>query len=165
MTSIQKPEGVSGLSLRAARADDAEFLFELYCDTRREEMAPWGWSAEQARSFLSFQFKAQQSHYEAGYEGADHKIILIEGREAGRILVLKTTAEFCLVDIALMSEHRGKGVGAALIRDLLDEAGRAGLPVTLYVLKGNPAARLYERLGFRFVKDTGAHLKMERRLR
>ena len=52
-----------------------------------------------------------------------------------------------------------RGIGAALIRSLLDEASVAGKRVHLDVLRANPARRLYERLGFRVVaEDTHSYL-------
>jgi GNAT superfamily N-acetyltransferase len=51
-------------------------------------------------------------------------------------------------------EVRRRGVGAALIRAVIDWARRGGAPsIALWVANGNdPARRLYERLGF---VDTG----------
>ena len=43
---------------------------------------------------------------------------------------------------------QGRGIGAAVLRRLLAEADAAGRAVRLGVLKGSPAARLYERHGF-----------------
>ena len=42
----------------------------------------------------------------------------------------------------------------ALDAQLLDEAAESGMPVTLSVLKGNPARHLYERLGFRIHEES-----------
>jgi len=53
-----------------------------------------------------------------------------------------------LVDVALLAEHRGRGVGGALMGALLAEAQAACRAVRLHVSRTNPAARLYERLGF-----------------
>jgi ribosomal protein S18 acetylase RimI-like enzyme len=149
------------VTLREARADDEAFLYELYASTRAEEMAAWGLSGAQQEMLLNMQFKAQQAHYEAGYADAEHKIILVEGVPAGRIMVLRLEKEITLVDISLLTEHRRAGIGTYLINALLDEARVAGLPVTLHVYKGNPAIRLYDRLGFTVIADAGAYLKME----
>ena len=35
------------VSLRPVEADDHPFLYELYCSTRQEELAAWGWDAAQ----------------------------------------------------------------------------------------------------------------------
>lgn len=51
--------------------------------------------------------------------------------------------------VAVLPEFRGKGVGTRLIRALLDELRQSGCPaVSLSVDLTNPAARLYERMGF-----------------
>ena len=58
-------------------------------------------------------------------------------------------ATFLLLDnIALAPELRNQGIGTIVIRDVLDIAKRRAIPVRLNVLKVNPAAKLYERLGF-----------------
>jgi GNAT superfamily N-acetyltransferase len=66
-----------------------------------------------------------------------------------------------IVDIALLPEFRGVGIGGALFRDLLAEAAETGRQVTIHVDKFNPALRLYQRLGFQIVQDAGADWRME----
>ena len=66
----------------------------------------------------------------------------------------------CRIDIALLPAHRGQGLGAALLRDLIDEAAAAGKTVSLHVEKSNPAMRLYGRLGFKSEEDNGVHERM-----
>ena len=67
------------------------------------------------------------------------------------------------MDIALLPEHRGNGVGSSLLRDLLAEADADGKRVTIHVERLNPALRLYERLGFSVAEDKGVYLLLERR--
>jgi ribosomal protein S18 acetylase RimI-like enzyme len=53
------------------------------------------------------------------------------------------------VTVALMPPYRGQGIGTALLRQLLADAGAAGYPaLSLSVQAQNPARRLYERLRF-----------------
>ncbi len=148
-------------ALRPAGIDDEAFLFDLYCSTREEEISAWGWDESQKQAFLSLQFRGQQQHYLMAYEGADHHIIMIDNQAAGRLMALRMETEIRLVDISLLSGHRGKGIGARLIRDLQREASEAGKPVRLHVERFNRAARLYERLGFRVIEDRGTHFFME----
>ena len=49
---------------------------------------------------------------------------------------------------SLLPEARGRGIGARLIRRLMEECAAAGRRLTLQVLVTNPAKRLYQRLGF-----------------
>jgi GNAT superfamily N-acetyltransferase len=52
-----------------------------------------------------------------------------------------------------MPHARNRGLGSALLRDLVDEAAAAGKPMTIYVEKFNPAMRLYQWLGFVAFED------------
>lgn len=149
------------VTLRLATPKDEQFLYELYCSTRAEEMAAWGLDQAQQKVFLELQFKARQRHYDIAFSGAEHKIILCDDRPIGRILVYRSEHEIRLVDIALLTEHRSKGVGASLIEALLEESRTTGKSVTLHVDKISRAARLYERLGFSVTGDTGGSFKME----
>jgi ribosomal protein S18 acetylase RimI-like enzyme len=53
-----------------------------------------------------------------------------------------------LLDISLMPEHRGQGIGGELIRALIKDCGAVGAVLQLQVVNTNPAQRLYTRLGF-----------------
>jgi ribosomal protein S18 acetylase RimI-like enzyme len=56
--------------------------------------------------------------------------------------------------IAVQPDHRGRGLGGRLLRELLDSAdGRFGA-VSLSVRAENPALRLYERTGFRVAVES-----------
>ena len=160
---IRAQEPAVSFALRPACADDEAFLFELYCSTRNEEIAAWGLDSSEQEILLRMQFNAQRQHYESAYESLDHSIILVGNQPTGRIMVFRSEEEFVIVDIALLRDARGMGIGAALITELLGEAERAGKPVGLHVAKDNRARRLYERLGFEIREDTGMYFKMELR--
>ena len=150
---------MTDLAMRPAQAADEDFLFELYRGTRAEEMAAWGWDEAQQQIFLSMQFKGQSAHY-AQYSNIDHRIILDGDRSIGRIFLSWLEGVMILVDIALLPEYRGRGIGGALIKELLGEAERTGKTVQLHVLKSNRAQNLYRRFGFEVVEDAGSHWKM-----
>ena len=149
------------LSLRSATPDDEEFLCELYSSSRREELASWGWDAAQRDAFLTLQFNAQQAHFRSRFPGADHSIIVIDGKAMGRMVVVRMEQEIRLADIALLPECRSAGIGTSLISDLHVEGKATGKPIRLHVSKTNRAQGLYTRLGFAKVGDTGTHFLME----
>jgi GNAT superfamily N-acetyltransferase len=144
------------LSLRPPTDEDAPFLFALYASTREEELAAWGWAPAQRDAFLRMQWRAQQQAYAARFPGAEHHLVLKDEQRAGRLLVARGAEAWWLVDVALLPEHRGAGVGTRLLRGVLEDAAKAGQPVRLSVLRGNPARRLYARLGFREVPGADA---------
>ena len=54
------------------------------------------------------------------------------------------------LSVWVAEDHRGAGIGRALISTAVEVARSQGIPgVSLSVEAGNPARRLYERLGFR----------------
>ena len=150
------------ISLRPAGPADEPLLYELYRGSRAEEVAAFGWDEAQQDAFLRMQFNARQRQYGFQYADANDGIIMLDGRDIGRLLVLRGEREIRLVDIALLPEHRNAGIGTGLVRGLIEEAARAAKPVTLHVERANPAAGLYERLGFVKVRETGAHFFMEK---
>jgi ribosomal protein S18 acetylase RimI-like enzyme len=150
------------ISLRPFRPDDQEFLFELYASTRLHEIAGFGWPAAQQEMFLRMQFNAQYRSYEAAYGQAEHQIVEQDGKPVGRIMVLWEKDFALLVDIALVAEHRGRGVGSELLGELVQKCTHDGVPLRLQVLKTNPALKLYQRLGFAMTGEDQMYIQMER---
>lgn len=112
-------------------------------------MALTGWADDQIEAFLDSQFALQAAQYDAQFGDGDHSLIILRGQPIGRVWLHDTTERRLLVDIALLSEIQGQGVGTAVIRKAQAGARRLGLPMILHVLPFNVGARrLYERLGF-----------------
>lgn len=137
--------------LRPETDADLPFLRALYATTREDELALLPWSAEQKSAFVAMQFDAQHRHYRAQFPDASFEVVELAGTPIGRLYVDRRRDEVRLVDVALLPEHRGHGLGSALLEAIVAEADAAGLPVTLHVEPRNPAARLYARLGFAVV--------------
>jgi GNAT superfamily N-acetyltransferase len=151
----------SRLSFRPAEPGDDPFLCALYADTRKEELAVTGWEESQKAAFLKAQFEAQSSHYKTHYAEAEFKLILFDQQPIGRIIIYRSGQEIRLVDIALVREWRGRGVGSYLMKALMDEASAVGKPIRIHVEKFNPALNFYRRLGFVSIEDKGVYWFME----
>jgi GNAT superfamily N-acetyltransferase len=151
-----------GVTLRPVEPDDEEFLYRVYASTRQEELAQTNWSEPQKETFLRQQFEAQSHYYREYYPEATFDVILTDDQPAGRLYVARWPEEIRIVDIALLPEHRGMGIGAHLLNALISESEESGKTLSIHVERFNPALRLYERLGFREVEDKGVYLLMER---
>jgi ribosomal protein S18 acetylase RimI-like enzyme len=147
----------AGLTFRRVTDADLPFLARVYASTRADELAPLPWSEAQKDAFLRQQFSAQHSHYQQYYPKADWLVTVRDGEDVGRLYIERWTREHCIIDIAFLPEHRGKGFGGALMRDLMDEAASAGKWVQIHVEKFNPALHLYRRLGFVTEEDKGVY--------
>ena len=152
-------------TLRPVSSDDEAFLIEVYASTRAEEVAGLPWDANQRDSFMRMQFAAQQQDYQRRFPDSDHRLLLLDGRRAGRVYLARTENEIRILDIALAPEHRNKGIGTRIIKDLLTEASQSRKPVRVYVEQFNPALALFERLGFSRAEDIGTHFLLEWRER
>ena len=150
------------VELRPVEPGDEDFLYRVYASTRAEELAVVPWDETQKDVFLRSQFDAQDRWYREHYPRATYEVVSIDGEAAGRLYLHRGEAEIRIVDIALLPEHRGHGVGASLLRDILTEADAAGKRVTIHVERLNPALRIYERLGFSVAEDKGVYLLLER---
>ncbi|MGX5831541.1 GNAT family N-acetyltransferase [Mesorhizobium sp. 43Arga] len=147
----------AGLVFRASTEADLPFLSLLYASTRLEELAVTSWSEAQKAAFLDMQFQAQHAHYRKHYPEADWLVVRRAGQDVGRLYIERWPSQHRIIDIAFLPEHRRKGYGSALLRDLIGEAWLAGKSASIYVEKNNPARRLYVELGFKVVEDKGVY--------
>ena len=144
---------VAGLTFRRIAEADLPFLTRVYASTRTDELAVVAWSDAEKAAFVDMQFKAQHADYQMNYPKADWLVTMRGGEKIGRLYIDRRPTEHSIIDIAFLPEHRGKGLGEALLRDLMDEAAACRKPVMIYVEKFNPAMRLYHRLGFKAEED------------
>lgn len=151
---------VNSIKLRPATANDEPLVLEVYASTRLIELELIPWNENQKHTFIKMQFDARQKQYREYYPDGESSVILQQGEPIGTMLVARRDREIVLVDIALLPQHRNAGIGTQLVKALLEEAAVAGKIVRLRVLAGNPAVRMYERVGFRKTNDSGVYLEM-----
>lgn len=162
MIDDRSAAGCRTVVLRAARPDDESFLRSVYASTRADELALLSWTEAQTDAFLRMQFTAQETSYRRQWSGAAFQVIDVDDRPAGRLYVARCAGEIRVLDIALLPEYRGAGIGTRLLQDLQAEGEAAGRPVRLHVLVANDRARgLYRRLGFHMVGGDGVRLALE----
>lgn len=148
------------ISLRPAGPEDEPFLFRVYASVREDELSVTGWDEAQKLAFLRMQFQAQSTAYRGKFRSW-YDVIVVGDRDAGRLLVERGADEVRVADVGLLPEYRNRGIGGGLMRDVLGEAARDGLPVRLHVEQFNPAYRLYQRLGFTPIGQDGIYVHME----
>ena len=141
---------------------DYDFLAELYISTRWQEMQQAPWTDDQRREFLMQQFAAQTEHYRVHYPDASRQIIRVGDQPAGRLYLDDIDNEIRIVDIALLPQFRGHGIGNNILTDIINRADKKNRSVTIHVEKNNPALGLYQRLGFQQEKDVGVYWFMRR---
>jgi ribosomal protein S18 acetylase RimI-like enzyme len=155
------PDSAALVALRSVTQADRGFLLDVYRSTREEELSQVAWAEDQLQAFVSMQFDAQDADYRARNPLATFDVIELDGRPAGRLYVDRRPGDIRIVDISLLPEFRGLGVGARLIGLLKDEASASGCKLSIHVEIHNRAASLYDRLGFEVMAEQGIYRRME----
>ena len=136
-------------------AADEPFLRRLYITTRDD--------LGQHPELVDVQFRAQQAQYAADYGTAGHRIIELHGEPVGRLWLDRRPDEIVVVDMALVPDRRGGGIGGQLFAELRSEADAADLPLHLETLGTNRGAIAFaERQGFTVVADDGLFVALVR---
>ncbi len=152
---------MTALVVRPETAEDDAFLRRLTIEGRWAEFAPLPLADAHKRMLLEQQYEARRHHYRTYYIGADFSVIELDGVAVGRLCLLRGARDHNLVDIALLPEHCGKGLGGALLDTIIAEAAQLGRSVSLRVEHTNPARRLYESKGFRETERSEIDAVME----
>jgi GNAT superfamily N-acetyltransferase len=142
---------VPPFTLRPAQEADVPFLLRL----RETAMDPLHRAAGIFQTPAEMEERVR-SHWD------EARVIELDGRPIGLWKLWCQPEVWWILQVQLMPEQQGLGIGAALIRGLIAQAGSAGVELRLKVLKTNPARRLYERLGFVIVGDDEHGFEMRR---
>ena len=149
------------LNQRLVTAQDSDFLCELYCASRDDEVANSGMPPSMAKAFLQQQFALQQKHYYKVYDPSGFKVLEYQGKAVGRLYEYVNDKDIRLIDITLFREYRNLGIGRFLIAQLIQRAEQNHSRVSLHVHCCNPALRLYLQLGFKKVESKNGYFYME----
>ena len=133
--------------------DDLALTYEITKNAMRGYVEQtWGtWEEEE-----------QVHKHRQNYTPATHQIVLIKGEPAGLIAVEDEPDYLWLVKLYILQEHRGKGIGTELLKQVLDHAIHTNKGVRLRVLRVNTKAQaLYLRQGFVVTAETDQRLFMQ----
>jgi GNAT superfamily N-acetyltransferase len=150
---------VPGYRIRAAAAEDVEFLADVVVTATRAQ-------GRLSRDFDEAEWRARFAEWtteqiRGQVPGSATSVIEIGDERVGRLRVAYTADNIELCGIQLLPRAQRHGVGTAIIEDLKAQAAAASLPLDLGVEKDNPeAGRLYERLGFVQVSETEQELRL-----
>src|SRR5205807_709632 len=120
--------------------EDREWAYALKSEAYREIVE---------RQFGRWDETFQRESFRVKWNPSITNLILIGGVPVGMVAWEERTDELWLAGIELLRDWRGRGIGSAIIRDLLERARAERKRLRLQVLKENRRAQvLYRRLGF-----------------
>lgn len=149
------------LTTRPAQPADEAFLHRLYASTRDDLRMLVALDPASVDTLIGMQAQAQRAGYLATYPHAQYLLVERDGTPVGRLVVDEAAKSTRLVDISLLPEMRGQGLGTALLRRLQAVAAVRNVPLALSVARTNPrACKLYLACGFAVVAEDATRTEM-----
>lgn len=147
--------------MRPARLADEAFLRRLYVSTRDDLRLLVALDPTAVDTLIAMQRQAQRTGYLATYPHAQYLVVERDGAPVGRLVVDEGGKATRLVDISLLPEERGHGLGTTLLRRLQGAATARNVPLALSVARTNPrACKLYLACGFAVVAEDAMRTEM-----
>jgi GNAT superfamily N-acetyltransferase len=148
--------GMPAIALRPAQAADLAFCRRIEHETMRwiiDDLFGWD-EAKQVENFAR------------AWRAEEVRIITVGAadgrRDAGWLQTAPDDDAIFVKSIYLDRPFQRQGIGARVMRIVIDEAQQQSKAVTLGVVKINPARRLYGRLGFYVMEDDEYKFYMRR---
>jgi RimJ/RimL family protein N-acetyltransferase len=150
------------IALRTEQPADSDFLYSLFQSHALRALVALPVDAAMKESLVRMQFKSRTATYRARYRDARFAILEHHGKPIGRVVIDDSAEATCIVDLELIPESRGSGIGSALMIGLIAWVGARVGAVRCTVLSTNEASlRMCRRAGFVKVGDTPPHCELE----
>lgn len=135
------------ITFRQATNNDLPILDRIYNQNMQEYVAKnYSWDSN------LFKNKFNQNDY-----------LIIQGKQKiiGFLKIVAEKQHIYLGEIQIEKSYQNKGIGTKILQCIIDNNKLKYERIWLQVLKGNPAIKLYSRLGFKVFAETKAHYKMQ----
>ncbi|MHC1757678.1 MAG: GNAT family N-acetyltransferase [Methanosarcina sp.] len=138
-----------------ATKEDYNFIYNLN-KTNMEEyvIKTWGnWNEDFQRGFFSRCFQS-----------IEFQIIVVKDKNIGIVAFSRNETSIIIDEIQILPEYQSKGIGTLVFSDIIANAQKAKIEITLRVLKVNSMAqKFYNKLGFEKVGDTETHFLLSKK--
>jgi GNAT superfamily N-acetyltransferase len=140
------------LQRRLASPTDAQFGRNVHHQAYRDVVE---------RQFGTWNVAEQDAYFWEGWDAAAHEIVECDGVPVGYVSVEDRPDVIYLRELVLLPEFQNRGIGTALLRQVITHAQERGVPIQLQALHANRAADLYRRVGFHEIGRTATHILFE----
>ncbi|MEW4368813.1 GNAT family N-acetyltransferase [Paenibacillus kandeliae] len=139
--------------LQAATLDDAHWIAELRAIVLKEDLT---------RLERYDEVRVRQRFLNAFQPDYTQRIVMDAQLVGCVALRPDSDGGYVLEHFYIHPDQQGKGIGSAILTHILSQPELHGQSITLNVLQGSPARRLYERHGFRMVEQDEVDVWMQR---
>jgi ribosomal protein S18 acetylase RimI-like enzyme len=147
--AVDEKAASRAVRLRPAGPQDEPLLHGLFAEDKAAQLTAAGMAEALVHGLIEMQYRGRAMSYAVLYPQAQDLILLgADGAPAGRLLLDRNRERWRIVDLAVGAAQRGQGMGTQVLRLCQQQAAAVGARLELQVAAGNPARRLYVRLGF-----------------
>lgn len=160
--NICNNEQILSISLVPVQSRHDEFLLQVFKESRIDLAYINGISEEQKSMIILQQYKIEQEQLKQMYPNAKFNIVMMNEKTVGRLYIHNGEISDRILQIGLLEEYRGMGIGKMLVKLVIEDAMKRGKNVQLQVAWFNEAAyRFYEKLGFKIIENNGVAYEMQ----
>jgi len=141
ITIIPANETYREFSYQVKKAAEGKYITEMF-----------GWNENAERDFHTGDWQRHKPD-----------IILYDGKSIGTIATIENVGLIEIAQFFILPEYQNKGIGAHLLKSILDKADQLSKNAKLKILKNNPAKSLYVRYDFKIVHTDESFYYMERK--
>lgn len=108
------------------------------------------------------QFTIEQQQLIQMYPDAEFNIVMLKDEPLGRLYIYHGKTTDRILEIGLLEEYRGLGIGREILEAVIENALKKGKSVCLQVAWFNQGAYgFYEKLGFEVIENKGFAYEMK----
>lgn len=148
--------------MRASSYDDVRLALRIAEEHAEDALAGAPLPEELRATMITQQARAMLAGHASAAPRARFFFADFGDVPVARMVLDRREDALCIVDIATLRAHRGRGAGKALLEAAFREACSLGMPLTLHVLRHAPALTWYLANGFRVVGERDLHVCMRR---
>ena len=139
--------------IRFATPNDHDLIYALKAESVRPYVEKiWGWDEDYQKKDFDGDFSRMEQF----------NVIEVDGRFVGFVQYYFEYPYFEVVEIHLLPEYRGKGIGSQILRYLQKACIAQDRKIRIGCFKENYRAKhLYQKLGFMQTKETDTHYILE----
>ncbi len=132
--------------IREAIAEDLEILDHIY--------------TENMKGYVEKVYLWNATLFRDNFIPQDYQVIEINQQLIGFTKLVTTETDIYLAEIQIARKYQRQGIGTNIIQSIIKQAKLRQKTLWLKIVKGNPAEKLYKRLGFIVFEESLTHKKM-----
>jgi ribosomal protein S18 acetylase RimI-like enzyme len=135
------------ITTRPATTNDLVFLDRIY--------------TQNMQCYVELNYIWNPDLFKSKFIPNDYTVLIKEKKIIGFFKLTPEENNLYLGEIQIKKNFQNQGIGTKLIKEIIQQNKSKYQTISLQVLKGNPAIKFYQRLGFIISIATKTHYKMQ----